>query len=62
MDHDNYGGISLLCTTYKILSNIFLNYLRPYAVDITDYQSSFLAGRLKIDHIFILKQLKEKYY
>jgi len=43
MDCSNYMGISLLCTTYKILSNIILNGLRPYAVHIIDYQSCFLV-------------------
>lgn len=57
---DNYRGISLLYTTYKILFIIILNHLRPYAVDITeDYHSNFLLGRSTIDHIFTLKQLKE---
>jgi len=51
MDCGNYKGISLLCTTYKILSNIILNRLRPYAVYIKgDYQSGFLVGRSTIIH------------
>jgi hypothetical protein len=29
-DHSNYRGISLLSTTYKILSNILLSRLTPY--------------------------------
>jgi hypothetical protein len=58
IDYGSYRGISLLSIT-----NIILNRQRPYAVDIIgDYQSSFLVGRSTIDHIFILKQLIEKYY
>jgi hypothetical protein len=34
-DCNNYRGISLLPTTYKILSNILLSKLSPYAEEIT---------------------------
>jgi hypothetical protein len=33
-DHSNYQGISLLSTSYKILSNILLARLTPYADEI----------------------------
>jgi hypothetical protein len=33
-DFSNYRGISLLSTTYKILSNILLSRLTPYAEEI----------------------------
>lgn len=56
------GNYSLLCMTYTIFSNIFLNYLRLYAVDIEDYQSGFLVRRSTIYHIFTLKRLIEEYY
>jgi len=40
--HGNYRGISLLPTTYKILSNILLAMLTPYAVEIIgDRQRGF---------------------
>jgi hypothetical protein len=41
-DCSNYQGISLLSTTYKILSNILFSRLRPY-VDKTigDHQCEF---------------------
>jgi len=32
---NNYGGISLLSSTYKILSNVLLSRLTPYAEEIT---------------------------
>ena len=39
---NNYRGISLLPTTYKILSNILLSRLAPYAEEIIgDHQCGF---------------------
>jgi hypothetical protein len=41
-DCSNYRGISLLSTTYKILSNILLSRLTPYAGEITgDHRCGF---------------------
>jgi len=41
-DFGNYSGISLLSTTYKILSNILLSSLTLYAEKIAgDYQCVF---------------------
>ena len=41
-DCNNYRGISLLSTTYKILSNILLSRLIPYAEEIKgDHQCGF---------------------
>jgi len=41
-DCNNYKGISLLPTTYKILSNILLSRLTPYIDEITgDHQCGF---------------------
>jgi len=41
-DCSNYRGISLLTTTYKILSNILLSRLIPYAKEIIgDHQCGF---------------------
>ena len=41
-DFSNYKGISLLPTTYKILSNILLSRLIPYAKEIIgDHQCGF---------------------
>ncbi|WP_369293867.1 reverse transcriptase domain-containing protein, partial [Bacillus cereus] len=46
MNCNNYRGISLLSTTYKILSNIILRRLTPYANEIIgDYQCGFKRNR-----------------
>jgi len=39
-DYSNYSGISLLPTTYKILSIILLSRLTPYAEEIIGYHQS----------------------
>jgi hypothetical protein len=58
---NNYRGISLLPTTYKILSNILLSRLVPYAKEIIgDYQCGFRRNRSTIDHIFFIRQMLEK--
>jgi len=45
-DCNNYGGISLLPTTYKILSNTLLSRLIPYAKEIIgDHQCDFRRNR-----------------
>ena len=40
-DYSNYRGISLLSTTYKILSNSLLSRLTPYAEEIIGDQCRF---------------------
>ena len=41
-DRNNFGGISLLSITYKILSNILLSRLTPYGEEITgDHRCGF---------------------
>jgi len=60
-DCSNYRGISLLPTTYKMLSNILLSRLIPYAkVIIADHHCDFRRNRSTIDHIFCIRQLLEK--
>ena len=57
----NYRGISLLPTTYKLLSNILLSRLPPYAEEIVgDYQCGFRCNRSTTDHIFCIHQILEK--
>jgi len=60
-DCNNYRGISLLPTTYNILSNILLLRLIPYAKEIIgDHQCGFRRNRSTIDHIFCISQILEK--
>ena len=60
-DCNNYRVISLLPTTYKILSNILLSRLILYAKEITGYhQCGFRRNRSTIDHIFCIRQILEK--
>ena len=48
-------------TTYKILSNILLARLIPYAKEIIwDHQCGFRHNRSTIDHIFCIRQILEK--
>jgi hypothetical protein len=60
-DYSNYEGISLLSTSYKILSNILLARLTPYADEIIgDHQCGFRHNRSKTDQIFYIWQILEK--
>ena len=60
-DCSNYRGTSLLSITYKILSDILLSRLTPYAEEITGgNQCGFRRNRSTIDHIFYVRQILEK--
>jgi len=60
-DCNNYRGILLLPTTYKVLSNILLSRLIPYAEEVTgDQQCGFQCNRLTTDHTFCICQILEK--
>ena len=60
-DCGNYRSISLLSTTYNILSNILLSRLTQYAEKtIGDHQCGFRHNRLTTDHIFCVHQILEK--
>jgi hypothetical protein len=49
-DCSNYQGISLLSTSYKILSNNLLSKLSPYVDEIIgDHQCGFLRNRSTTD-------------
>ncbi|KAJ4438181.1 hypothetical protein ANN_14120, partial [Periplaneta americana] len=56
----NFRGISLLLTSYKMLSNILLRRLTPYDEIIGDHQCSFRRNRSTIDKIFCIRQMMEK--
>ena len=57
----NYRGKSLLPTTYKILTNILLSRLTPYAEEIIgDQQFAFQRNKSTTDHIFCIRQILEK--
>jgi hypothetical protein len=57
----NYRGISLLSSSYKILSNILLSTLIPYADEIIgDHQCSFQRNRSTTDQIFCICQILVK--
>jgi hypothetical protein len=59
-DCNNYRGISLLSTSYKLLSNILLSRLGPYIDKITgDHQCGFRCNRSTIDQIFCIRQILE---
>ena len=61
MDCNNYKGISLLSTSYNILSNILLGAMIPYANEIIgEYQCGFRRNRSTVDHIFSIRQILEK--
>jgi len=50
-----------LTTTYKILSNILLARLIPYAKEIIgDHQCGFRRNRSTIDRLFCIRQILEK--
>jgi hypothetical protein len=60
-DSNNYRGISILPNTYKILSNILLSRLIPYAEKITgNHQCRFRRIRSTTYHIFCIRQILEK--
>jgi len=57
----NYRGISVLPATYKILSNILLSRLTPYAEEIIGYnQCGFRRNLSATDHIFCIHKILEK--
>jgi hypothetical protein len=60
-DCSNYTGISLLSTTYKLLSVILMSGLTPYAEEIiADHKHGFRRNRSTTDHIFCVGQILEK--
>jgi hypothetical protein len=60
-DCNNYQGISLLLTAYKIVSNILLARLTPYISEIIgDHQCGFHHNRSTTNQMFYIWQIQEK--
>jgi hypothetical protein len=60
-DCNNYRGISLLSTSYIIVSNIFLSNLSPYIEEIIwEHKCGFRHNISTINQIFCILQLLEK--
>jgi hypothetical protein len=60
-DCSNYRGISLMSTSYNILSNILLSRLIPSADEIIgDHQCGFRRNRSTTDQIIYILQILEK--
>lgn len=60
---ENYRGISLLDTCYKILTTLILERINPYVEEIVgSYQCGFRRGKSTTDHVFALRQIMSKYY
>jgi sorting nexin-29 len=55
LDCKNYQGISLLSSTYKVLSNILYSCLLPFVKkESGSYQAGFRGGKSTTDQIFSL--------
>lgn len=60
---DNYRGISLLNSAYKVFSRIILNRMVPYVEDcLGEYQCGFRKGRSTTEHLSVIGQIIEKRY
>jgi sorting nexin-29 len=58
---NNFKGVSLLPAMYKLLSNILLSMLTPYAKEfIGDHKGGFRRNRSTTDHRFCFSQILEK--
>ena len=59
-DCSSYRGLSLMSTTYTILSNTVLSRLTPYAEEIIgDHHCGFRRSRSTTDNIFCFRQMLE---
>lgn len=60
---ENYRGISLLSTAYKIFTNILKERLEPFAEEaLGEYQAGFRKGRSTIDQLHVVRQIAEKFW
>jgi len=59
--YSNFRGISLLPTTYKMLSNIIISRSTPYEDEIIGYhQCGYRRNRPSTDQIFDTNQIREE--
>jgi hypothetical protein len=57
----NYRGVNLLCTMYKVFSNVLFKRLAPYVERVVgDYQCGFHQGRSRTEQVFNVRQILEK--
>lgn len=62
-DCKNYRGISLLNSSYKVMSRITLRRLEEYTKCIIgDHQAGFVRGKSTSDQVFIVKEALAKYW
>lgn len=62
-ERNNYRGISLLNTAYKILTKVILTHLRKYTENIIgQYQCGFRKNKSTTDALHIITQILEKSY
>ena len=60
-DCNKYKGITFLLTVYKILCNILVSRLTPYAEEINgDHQCGYQCNRSTTDHILCIHKIFEK--
>ena len=60
---NNYRGISLWPTAYKIFTKIIHQRLTPYSESIIgEYQAGFRRGRSTNDQLFTMRQLTERFW
>ena len=60
-DCSNYRSMSVLQTTYKLVSSILFSRLTPHAEEIIgDHQCGFRRNRSASYHIFCIRQILEK--
>jgi sorting nexin-29 len=58
----NYRGISLLNTSYKVLSNMLLNKVKPYAKEIIgDYQARSTQSKSTVEQLHIIKMMEKSH-
>ncbi|GFW06770.1 putative endonuclease-reverse transcriptase [Trichonephila clavipes] len=61
LECSNYRGISLLCSSHKVFSNILFNTLSPQVENtVGDYQNGFRKGRFTTEQISNIRQILEK--